>query len=333
METKKYEYDVALSFAGEDRSYVEQVANILRINGVKVFYDLFDEVNLWGKNLYEYLSEIYQARARYTIMFISKYYNSKLWTNHERKSMQARAFRESQEYILPARFDQTEIPGVLTTVGYVNLQNKTPETFALMIEKKLIMSGIAIPNERLKYYWTSLKSFSNAKPFETVVHVCDGERIPVPDAQVMLIDRQGTVLSGITNQNGDVHITIPSRRKYTVLITHSLFSAKIIRDYDPMDTIEVKVSSIPNVGSIIVRSSGYIPGLSGKIQVSPNARGRKWLRSDTIIFNKGKNAIPVEPDKVVLLNDMRGMVTGIKVAYTRQSVMAIDYSRPMENVS
>ncbi|TMP76812.1 molecular chaperone Tir, partial [Pseudoalteromonas phenolica] len=35
------EFEIALSFAGEDREYVDQVANLLKDSGVKVFYDLF----------------------------------------------------------------------------------------------------------------------------------------------------------------------------------------------------------------------------------------------------------------------------------------------------
>ena len=45
------EYDVALSFAGEDREYVEEVARILKAAGVKVFYDKFETVQLWGRNI------------------------------------------------------------------------------------------------------------------------------------------------------------------------------------------------------------------------------------------------------------------------------------------
>ena len=57
--TEQREFDIALSFAGENRDYVDQIANLLRDSGVKVFYDLFEEANLWGKNLYDYLSDIY----------------------------------------------------------------------------------------------------------------------------------------------------------------------------------------------------------------------------------------------------------------------------------
>ena len=145
MNTSK-EFDIALSFSGEDREYVDQVANLLRDSGVKVFYDLFEETNLWGKDLYGYLSDIYMNKAFYTIMFISEYYAHKLWPNHERESMQARAFQENQEYILPARFDDTPIPGVLPTVGYISLKEHSPSTFIKIIHKKLINSGRTVPS-------------------------------------------------------------------------------------------------------------------------------------------------------------------------------------------
>lgn len=130
-------YDVALSFAGEDREFVDQVAELLKARGVKVFYDLYEESDLWGKNLYTRLQDVYQNQATYTVIFISQHYAKKAWTNHERESAQARAFKESTEYILPARFDDTEIPGVLMTTGYVDLRKKTPKELVDLIEKKL----------------------------------------------------------------------------------------------------------------------------------------------------------------------------------------------------
>jgi hypothetical protein len=92
--SRNFEFEIALSFAGEDRGYVDQVANLLRDSGVKVFYDSFEEAKLWGKNLYDYLTEIYKDKAFYTIMFISRHYADKLWPTHERQAMQARAFQE-----------------------------------------------------------------------------------------------------------------------------------------------------------------------------------------------------------------------------------------------
>lgn len=131
------EYDVALSFAGEDRKYVEAVAVELKNAGVRVFYDNFEIANLWGKDLYTHLQDVYQNQAKYTVIFISKHYAKKLWTNHERKMAQARAFKESREYILPARFDDTEIEGIPDTTGYIDLRNLSPEAFCNLICIKL----------------------------------------------------------------------------------------------------------------------------------------------------------------------------------------------------
>ena len=105
-------YEVALSFAGEDRKYVESVASELAGAGVAVFYDRYEEAELWGKNLYDHLRYIYSEAADYIVIFISAAYVTKPWTNHERESAQSRAFGERREYILPARFDDTKVPGL-----------------------------------------------------------------------------------------------------------------------------------------------------------------------------------------------------------------------------
>ncbi|OAT69690.1 hypothetical protein AWB85_20085 [Mycobacteroides immunogenum] len=131
------EWDVALSFAGEQRGYVEQVAESLKKHGVRVFYDNFEKVNLWGKNLYEHLDYIYRKAATYAVVFLSADYAKKVWTTHERRSAQARAFEENTEYILPVRVDGSEVPGFLPTVGYIDIASVSPDELALLIVQKI----------------------------------------------------------------------------------------------------------------------------------------------------------------------------------------------------
>ena len=131
------EYDVALSFAGEDRHYAEEVAKLLKVGGYSVFYDQFERARLWGKNLYTYFSSVYKDQARYCVIFLSEYYAQKLWANHELQSAQARAFEENQEYILPVRLDDTEIPGILPTVGYLDLRSMAIEQVHQVLVAKL----------------------------------------------------------------------------------------------------------------------------------------------------------------------------------------------------
>ena len=136
-------FDIALSFAGEDRAYVEMVAEQLQARGVSVFYDLYEKADLWGKDLYTHLSDVYRNKARYTLMFISSYYKEKMWTKHERLAAQSRAIEESNEYILPAKFDDTELPGVLPTVGFIDLRTHSPFQVALLVCEKISKSPLS----------------------------------------------------------------------------------------------------------------------------------------------------------------------------------------------
>jgi hypothetical protein len=136
-------YDIALSFAGDDRDYVEMVAEQLRARDVSVFYDRYEKADLWGKDLYTHLTDVYRNKARYTVMFISKHYKDKVWPNHERRAAQSRAIEESTEYILPARFDDTEIPGVLPTTGFIDLRAHSPVQVALLLVEKLGRNPLA----------------------------------------------------------------------------------------------------------------------------------------------------------------------------------------------
>lgn len=130
-------YDVALSFAGEDRSYVEMVADCLKGHGVRVFYDRFEQTDLWGKNLQEHFAAVFGGRTRLVVMFVSSHYSAKMWAAFERRAALAEAMKRNAEYVLPARFDDTELPGLLHTIGYLDLRATAPNELCLRIREKL----------------------------------------------------------------------------------------------------------------------------------------------------------------------------------------------------
>lgn len=136
----EFEYDVALSFAGEDRVVAEQFAHLLKIKNIKVFYDEYEAAQLWGKDLIDHLVNIYSRKARYCVMFMSKHYPLKKWTKVERMAAQERAFRDSSEYILPLRLDDTQIPGITETTGYRDLRQHSVRDVVNLLEQKLLSS-------------------------------------------------------------------------------------------------------------------------------------------------------------------------------------------------
>jgi TIR domain len=138
-------WDVALSFAGAQRDYVGQVAEALQARGVRCFYDADEQIELWGKYLAEELPAIYGEQAAAVVVFVSAEYAARDWTRLERRAALARAVRERREYVLPARFDDTPLPGLLSDMVTVDLRTRTPQQFAAMIAGKLATLTIAAP--------------------------------------------------------------------------------------------------------------------------------------------------------------------------------------------
>jgi len=115
-----YEFDVAVSFAGEDREFVEAVVSGLKDGGLRVFYDSDYFSDIWGEDLIEYLDTVYRVKARFAVLFISRFYAEKMWTRHERRSALARALEQSTAYVLPIRLDSSSLPGLQPTIGYLD---------------------------------------------------------------------------------------------------------------------------------------------------------------------------------------------------------------------
>jgi hypothetical protein len=323
------EFDIALSFAGEDRGYVDQVANLLRDSGVRVFYDKFEEANLWGKNLYDYLTDIYMNKAMYTIMFVSEHYAKKLWTSHERTAMQARAFQESQEYILPARFDNTNIPGVLPTTGYILLAERSPEKFVEVIHKKLINNGRTVPSESIRKALFSTKTIPRFEPQTPSISVISSTGAAVASATIVAIADNGTTKSGQTDANGKVTLTIPTRRHYQLLVAHSDYPAALISSWDPADGIQITLTDTENTGSVICHSTGYIPGLEGRLNPIFNTDNTAHLYADNIAIEGGKKQPALlKINEPFELEDSNGVIMEVRIIHIQGRTSLIQFVRP-----
>ena len=325
---KDLDFDVALSFAGEDRQYVDRVARGLRDHGVKVFYDMFEEAELWGKDLYTHLTEVYSRRARFTVIFISEAYGSKLWTNHERRGAQARAFQEAQEYILPARFDETEIPGVLHTVGYISLKDKHPDQLVSLIAKKIVSAGGSIPTELVRRDFGETSFVPAVKPTQLRVSVSDDEGGPIQDCTVTAQADNGTTIGGRTDAQGYCVLEINTRRKFCLLIAHSLFPAHLVDHVDPINDISIVLPRTENVGSVTVHSTGYIPGLTGRLNPIRDTIDRTYLYADNIAIDGGQpQPARFSVDVPIELEDAGGVIVFATIKHIEGDVALIQYSR------
>ena len=142
---------MALSFASEQRDYIEKVKDELLKAELRVFYDGDKPAELWGTCLNEKLNEVYLDQSRFCILFISAEYAKKTWMRPERQNVHNRTFGDDRDYFLVARFDNTEIEGLPSTMSYIDLRFFTPEQFAQIVIEKVRL--YATTNDLRNSFW------------------------------------------------------------------------------------------------------------------------------------------------------------------------------------
>jgi hypothetical protein len=122
-EPPSYEYDVCISFAGEQRGLAESLANKLKNEFyLRVFYDDFEKLDLWGRDLFNHLYEVYSMRSQYCIVLFSQDYLSKNWTSHELRAAQSRILKERSPYMLPVLTEPNVKPPIeFENIAYMTL--------------------------------------------------------------------------------------------------------------------------------------------------------------------------------------------------------------------
>lgn len=137
MAARRYKYDVAFSFAGEDRTRVEPLAITLRDAGYSVFYDRFEAAELLGEDLPAKLQDVYEKHSRFCVVVVSATYVKKEWTRHELKAAVSRLIKSRGAYILPLRLDGSDAPGLPRTTGFIDLRHTPESEVASLLAQKL----------------------------------------------------------------------------------------------------------------------------------------------------------------------------------------------------
>jgi TIR domain len=97
-----YQYDVALSFAEEDRDIALSLSLALNQLSITVYYYPDEIEKTWGADIERKLKEIYKEKARYAIVILSEKYFKKKYAAIEFASIQQRIVMEKGTvYMLP----------------------------------------------------------------------------------------------------------------------------------------------------------------------------------------------------------------------------------------
>jgi hypothetical protein len=132
-------FDVALSFAGEQRRYAAEVAEVLRheLGPDKVFYDLDYRAQLARPNLDVILQSIYRRRATLVVALLSKDYASKQWAGLEMRAIRDLVKHQGGDKVMFVRLDDAEVPGILSIDGHLDAAALHPRATAEFILQRL----------------------------------------------------------------------------------------------------------------------------------------------------------------------------------------------------
>jgi len=101
------EYDVALSFAGEDRAFARSLNDYLEDAGVSVFFDETEAARILGEDLEAFFGPIYESEADYVVAILGPKYGVKRWTRFESDAFQDRFAKGEVIFVWSRELAQT----------------------------------------------------------------------------------------------------------------------------------------------------------------------------------------------------------------------------------
>jgi hypothetical protein len=132
-------FKVGLSFPGEHRNYVKQVADTLRptLGPDTVFYDHDYQAQLARPNLDTLLQDTYRNNCELVVVFLCEQYGQKQWCGLEWRAVRDIIKSKKDERVMFVRFDDANVDGVFSIDGYIDARSVSPEGVAAMILKRI----------------------------------------------------------------------------------------------------------------------------------------------------------------------------------------------------
>lgn len=132
-------YDLAVSFAGEHRDYVEATVRACQATGLSVFYDRDKNSEWWGQSFIRDQRRVYGSQTRFFVPFISDEYLKKSIPMDEFSAAMMTAVKQGDGYILPVLIGSVQVPAELLHphIHYLRAEDYSPEELASELKRKV----------------------------------------------------------------------------------------------------------------------------------------------------------------------------------------------------
>lgn len=304
-------YSVFLSYSREDEKVAAALTRSLEAHGLTTFLDR--SVIEPGASFEGSLNEAID-RSQHMIVLIGENRHESRWQENEIRTFLRQAATDKEpRFLIPFAIGDKapkEIPHLLQQYKVVALRGDY-EAAAAQIAA-LIGS----------------KPISESKGATLRVQVTATGSEPVEQVQLTALAQNGTTIDVLSNKDGRANLDLVAGRAYTLLVAHLKFRAKIIERFEVDRELDVRLISRPGVGSIIIHSTGSIPGLSGRLNPILDTLNRTYLYADNIAIAGGKP----QPTKFVVnepieLEDAQGSRFEVIVKIIAGRTSLIEYRK------
>jgi tetratricopeptide (TPR) repeat protein len=132
-------FRIALSFAGEKRPFVKEVADILakRFGQASILYDKYHEAEFANADLAFDLPSLYKQDTDLIVSVFCKDYDKKEWCGLEWRAIFSIIKEGDAKQIMLTRFDHADGKGLHGLAGFIELDHRTPDEAVTLILERL----------------------------------------------------------------------------------------------------------------------------------------------------------------------------------------------------
>ena len=263
-------YSIFLSYAHEDVATASALAKCLEQLGLRTFHEEMNE----GTRIDEPLREMID-RSAHMVVLLGESNRRRRRQNYEiRTFLRQAATDERPRLLIPLALhdvDATEIPDFLRQFNVIQFGDDYEATAKQVLRMiQPTVKAVALAGSGLMVHTTT-----------------DGD-IPIEGVSVCALAKNGTTINALTDQNGSASLPVRRSQAYTLLIAHRQHPSKLIENIGDGGEIDIRLPIGRYVGSLIVHSTGHIPGLNGRLNPILDTSNRTYLYADNISINDGQ---------------------------------------------
>lgn len=139
-------FKVALSFPGQKRTFIQQVADLLahEFGRPQILYDKYHAAEFARPNLGMSLPKLYREESELVVYFVCKDYVENDWTQLEWRAIMDMIKHKQYDALMHFKFDLTEMDGIFSIDGYIEINGQTPQQICDLILERIRRNETAL---------------------------------------------------------------------------------------------------------------------------------------------------------------------------------------------